>query len=687
MRRVNVLCHLNTTTCNMRFSVGLFVLGFLLLSCRFLLHGQPGTDTLTDYKQAYTLINERKYPEAIEKYLSFISTEQSSARPDMNKISESLNNIGICYYLMNNYHEAIQWYKKALAEDIKAANAKNIATRFSNIGLAYKKLGNYDSAVTYYNKALALDIINRDTQDIAKSYNNLGSIYDSWGRYDSAILLYKNSLRLKQHLKDSAGMAVSLNNIGLVYQAWGKNDEAIRFIEEALAIDRALGKTGEIPRRLNNIGLIYNQKNQYDKALGYFHEALAMAREQKNDDMIAVLYANIGTSYSGQKKYDEAIRYLRLALEIYQKMGRQVSIAAVYASLAEIYRATGEYNQSIRFLSQSSEIAEQIDLRDQLKNNYLLYSDIYAATGNFPEALNYFKKYVTVKDTLYSEEIHKQIADFQLRYETEKKDNEITLLRQKEVIQALMIKKDRIYRNSLIGIIGLLVLLAVVIYLSLRQKRRDNQIIGREKDQSEKLLLNILPAGIAHDLKEKGSTEPQLYQHVTVCFSDIVGFTEQSAQLEPKILIEELNNIFTAFDNIIENHHCERIKTIGDSYMAVCGLPEENPDHAVQIIRASVEMVQYLEKKNLESQIEWRMRVGIHSGPVIAGVVGIKKYIYDVFGDTINTASRMEASSEPMRINVSEVTYNLVRDQFKFEERGALEVKGKGTMNMYFIKV
>jgi adenylate cyclase len=643
-------------------------------------------DTTDYYNKAFELYNNRQYEEAIETYLTFIQIEKGEPQPDINKISESLNNIGICYYLMNDYHEAISWYEKALEEDRKIGLMENIATRYNNLGLAYKKLGLYDNAISYYKKALRLDEEQGDTLSIAKSLNNLGSIYDTWGIYDTAIFYYEKSLNLKNYLHDSAGVAVSLNNIGLVYKSWEKYDQAIQYFEEALKIDRSLGKEGEIAKRLSNIGLAYRLKKQYSSALDYFHEALKMAEDQKNNDLIATLYNNIGATYLKQQQPDEAVRYLQRALGIYQDLGRQSNIAVVFANLAEIYTQKGNYNQALDYLSRSTSITENTEMRDQSKTNYLTYSDIYAAMGNYSEALRYYKKYISVKDTLYSEEIHKQITDFQVKYESEKKDNEINLLKQKEVIQALTIKKQKIFRNSLFGGIGLLLLLAIVIYFSLQQKRKANKIIEGEMAKSDKLLLNIFPLGIASDLKEKGETEPQLYQNVTVCFTDMVGFTEQAAKLEPKVLIGELNEIFTAFDNIVEKHACERIKTIGDSYLAVCGLPKASPTHAENIIRTAVEMIQYLEKKNLESKVEWQIRVGIHSGDVIAGVVGIKKYLYDVFGDTINTASRMESASDPMRINVSEATYSLVKNIFKFEERGAMEVKGKGKIQMYFIK-
>jgi class 3 adenylate cyclase len=206
-----------------------------------------------------------------------------------------------------------------------------------------------------------------------------------------------------------------------------------------------------------------------------------------------------------------------------------------------------------------------------------------------------------------------------------------------------------------------------------------------EKEKTEQLLLNTLPLKVVNDLKKNGRTEPESFENVTVYFSDIVGFTNISTSLEPAVLISELNEIFTAFDDIMEKNSCERIKTIGDAYLAVCGMPDKHEDHAALMAQAALEIREYLEERNSNSEINWKIRIGLHSGKVVGGVVGIRKYIYDVFGDTINTTSRMESNSEPMRINVSETTYLLLRDQFSFTQREPMEIKGKGVMNMFFL--
>ncbi len=247
-------------------------------------------------------------------------------------------------------------------------------------------------------------------------------------------------------------------------------------------------------------------------------------------------------------------------------------------------------------------------------------------------------------------------------------------------------------RRLLIGGFVMIFLFFLIILFSFFQLKKANKIIAMEKDKNEQLLLNTLPVKVVNDLKENGKSEPQKFKNVTVYFSDLVGFTDISASLDPKELINELNDIYTSFDEIMIKYGCERIKTIGDAYLAVCGMPEKNPKHAEMMLMASLDVMKYIEDRSEKSQLKWKMRIGLHSGNVVGGIVGIKKYIYDVFGDTINTASRMENNSIPMKVNISEDTYQNVKNSafikennIVFENREAVEVKGKGSMNMYFV--
>ncbi len=247
-------------------------------------------------------------------------------------------------------------------------------------------------------------------------------------------------------------------------------------------------------------------------------------------------------------------------------------------------------------------------------------------------------------------------------------------------------------RRLLLGGFMMIMLSFLIILYSFFRMKRANKIILIEKDKNERLLLNILPVKVVNDLKEKGKSDPQKFDDVTVYFSDIVGFTQISSVLDPKELIQELNDIYTAFDEIMVRYDCERIKTIGDAYLAVCGMPQKNNSHAEMMLRASMDVIQFIKNRNKTSKLKWTMRIGMHSGIVVGGIVGVKKYIYDVFGDTINTASRMERNSVPMRINISEETYLLIRDteftktnKIAFEKRDPIQVKGKGTMIMYFV--
>lgn len=228
--------------------------------------------------------------------------------------------------------------------------------------------------------------------------------------------------------------------------------------------------------------------------------------------------------------------------------------------------------------------------------------------------------------------------------------------------------------------------LATTINDMVQQLEISNQELALERDKTESLLLNILPEPIAGRLKEQEGTIADNFAEVTVMFADIVGFTTMSEKMHPAKLVRLLNNIFSRFDGLLEKHGLEKIKTIGDCYMVVGGLPIERPDHAEAIAAMALDMLGEIEKFNLEQGQEFAMRIGVNTGSAIAGVIGLKKFVYDLWGDTVNTASRMESHGIPGRIHVSQATYEQLQDKYEFEARGTIHIKGKGDMATFLLK-
>jgi guanylate cyclase len=204
--------------------------------------------------------------------------------------------------------------------------------------------------------------------------------------------------------------------------------------------------------------------------------------------------------------------------------------------------------------------------------------------------------------------------------------------------------------------------------------------LRHEHERAEGLLLNVLPRVVAAELKEKGSTTAQRFDAVSVLFADIVGFTPLSATMEPEELVERLNTVFTFFDTLAERYEVEKIRTIGDTYMVASGIPVPRQDHAHALARMALDMLAYAAQGPLS------FRIGIHSGPAVAGVIGTRKFQYDIWGDTVNTASRMESHSEPGRIQISDATNRLIEDDFVTTYRGPIEVKGKGTLTTWWLE-
>jgi class 3 adenylate cyclase len=222
--------------------------------------------------------------------------------------------------------------------------------------------------------------------------------------------------------------------------------------------------------------------------------------------------------------------------------------------------------------------------------------------------------------------------------------------------------------------------------LSLRRAFLAVRDVAVEQERSEQLLRNILPADLAQELSATGCARPARHESVTILFTDFSGFTQAASSMPAERMVAELNEIFAAFDDITDACGVEKIKTIGDAYMAAAGLPKPCADHAERCVRAGLGMLEYLENRNRMAAFKWSLRVGVHSGPVVAGVVGKRKYAFDIWGDTVNMASRMESSGEVGRVNISAYTYDLIQHDFECEYRGKISAKGKGEVDMYFVK-
>lgn len=274
---------------------------------------------------------------------------------------------------------------------------------------------------------------------------------------------------------------------------------------------------------------------------------------------------------------------------------------------------------------------------------------------------------------------------------------ELTMSEAKTQEQAALLALERNRRNLLLAIAAVILLIAGGLYTRYKGVTRynalltqKNELILAEQARSEELLLNILPAAIASELKKTGVAQARQYAQATVLFTDFKGFSKIANGMTPEKLVADLDYCYGEFDKIIEKHGLEKIKTIGDSYMCAGGLPESDTDHAIRMVRAALDIQKFLTRWNIE-RIEdgypaLEARIGIHTGPLVAGVVGSKKFAYDIWGDTVNIASRVESAGEAGRVNVSENTFRLIKDRFNCSFRGVLPIKNLNPVAMYFVE-
>lgn len=604
----------------------------------------------------------------------------------------ALKNLVVVKYYEEKYDTAIGLAKYNMILFEELGDIIGMYHCNNNLGLLYLSKGETDSSIHYYEKAISsakyLEKGKRETA-LAKSYSGAGGSYKMRGDYKKALSVMIEGLQFAEKAADSAMIGVFLNNIAVMYKIQGDIKNALNYYNRSVTLNKKTSNYRSVSTNYANIASLYIAVDSLVKAeeFALLSEKEANDHGSKND--LASVYSLMAQIRNKQKKYAEAISFYKKAIDLSTQLNDFKTLSASLNNTGEIYLSVGDstkspadYKSAISYLERGLELTRKIGNTEWELVDLNLLAEGYAMINDYKKAYEYFREYKTLQDTVFSQQKTRDFMQLQTQFETEKKEKQIVILNKDKELQQKEAGKQRIIRNSFICGFAIVMLFAGIFFI---QRNR----ISKEKNRSEALLLNILPYETARELKEKGSSDARQFDEVTVMFTDFKDFTLQTELLSATELVAEIDFCYKEFDRIIGEHNIEKIKTIGDSYMAAGGLPVMNNTNAIDVVKAGVKIQQFMAdlkiKRTAEGKNCFEIRIGIHTGPVVAGIVGIKKFAYDIWGDTVNLASRMQSGGEAGKVNISGATFELVKKEFACTYRGKVEAKNKGSVDMYFV--
>ncbi len=558
-------------------------------------------------------------------------------------------------------------------------------------------------------------------EERAVMYNNVGKQYAVRNDYKNALEYFRKA-ELQCEYINCDYKHIVYANLGIALHNTGNTKDGIGYLLlAASALKKQKGQADQLAGLEHLIAEAYFSDEDIYNALTHVNEAIRLARETKQKEVLARSYSTAADVYYRLYDFENAYKSYKEYLTLEESMRQQnqarqqrieqqraqlnAAESQIKYILARQYLKENEL-RAARYEAERLELKNKnLELDQQRKENELLY---LSAQKDANEAQLREKTFQILQARFEAQ-----------KAEAEKKELLIKGLRQQEHIalvqrqtdsvrvaqlrqdQAFQQREQENFKRYAYGIGGLGLLTVLVMSLSwwfarrssrrMKAKNREIEIqknqIEEERHKSDRLLLNILPGEVAQELRVHGYATPRFYERATVVFTDFLNFTSLSEKLSPEQLIDELDACFLGFDEICERHGLEKIKTIGDAYMCAGGLPVLNDTHPEDAVSAALEMMEWLQKRNETnpSAVFTAMRVGVHTGPVIAGVIGKNKFAYDIWGDAVNLASRLEELGEPGRINISGATWEAVKHRFPCTYRGKKEVHNKGLVDMYFV--
>jgi len=528
------------------------------------------------------------------------------------------------------------------------------------IGIVYKNLGNYDKSLEHSFQALSAHEALGEKSAVARVTCNIGIVYSNIGNYAKSLEYYFQALSAYEALGEKSGVASVTDGIGNLYNDLGNYAKSLEYLSKALSVHEELGEKSGVARVTGNIGNVYISLGNYAKSLEYLSKALSIHEALGVKSLVANVTGNIGNVYYHLGNYTKSLEYWSKAVLAYEALGVKPGVAIVTGNIGSLY-ATQKFEgynseQAEEYLLKAIALNEEIGAKRYLYENEKTIAELYKTTNRKAEAYDHLERYHELEKEVQSEETKKQAAIMEQQKQEAEREKTIAIANAKHAA-------------------------------------------------TEQLLHNVLPPSIANKMLSGKKLIAEKLSNVSVLFADIVEFTKLSQRISPEELVEGLDSIFSEFDTLAEKYGLEKIKTIGDAYMVVSGAPEPRSDHAEAMIHFAVEMLERIKQfKSISTGEQIELRIGIHTGEVVAGVIGRKKFAYDLWGDAVNTASRMESYGEAGKIHVSEDFKHAVETlhttslpfhttslpfhatSLQFILRGEMDIKGKGMMKTYFLE-
>ncbi|HND88377.1 MAG TPA: adenylate/guanylate cyclase domain-containing protein [Saprospiraceae bacterium] len=627
------------------------------------------------------------------------------------------------------------YYAPLLNRYRQTKNFSGLVKIYQKLAQAHEYAGNLQRSLANY--LLIADVIDRegDYAEEAALFNNLGRLYTVLRAYDSALRYFKLAEDRCAYIQCEY-QELLWTNLGIALHNTGDTRQGILYLQKARSLLNTR-KDAESKKSLASLehllATMYLSNNDLYNALSHNETAIELAKSARQPALLAATYNTAADIHRDLYDFEKAFGYYLLGRKLQdsvrveeqtrqQRLNQQSSILTaaegqikyllVQQNLTELAYQQSKYEQerlallNDKLTLEANESRNKTLLLEKQKqvDDAALKAQQLEAFRAQQELRIYAQNLSYEKQERVNAELRRQvdidraqgIADSirnAQEYEILRRDRDISDLRYR---QQARVQKFAYWIGALmlliLGLLGMGFLFARRASRQLRHQNRQiqaqNAEIQEERTKSDRLLTNILPEEIAAELKSHGYAVPRNYQSATVLFTDFVNFTKLSAQLTPEQIIDELNECFLAFDEICERHGLEKIKTIGDAYMCAGGLPLPNATHPADAVRAAIEMRDWLQQRQQDNPqaLLSSMRIGIHTGPVVAGVIGKNKFAFDIWGDAVNLAARLEEHGAAGKINISKATAEAVRGLFTLQPRGELEVYNKGLVEMYFVE-